>query len=397
MTALWYFAPLFRRHAGRMAWALLLSGLTLAAGIALLGVSGWFLTAAALATAAASFNLFGPSSLIRGLSLVRIVARYGEKLAGHDATLRLLADLRGWLFGRLFARVPNADRSQRHGDLVSRLTADIDTLDTVFLVAIGPVLTALALGSAVATVLFMLIPGAGLVYALALGLAALGVPAALVLASRRTGARVVEASAATRIAVLDGIDGHADLIAFGETAAAEGAFAGSAGRLAASRRRLATTGALAAGAVQALAGAALIGVLWFGIAALRDGAIEGPLLVGLLFATIASFEATGAIVRSVSRHGASAAAAARRSSNAPTPPPNVAPRAPRRGGGRCPPTAPSCSSMSPSVTIRRGPCCATLAFAWRTAAVSPSWDRAAPASPPCWRCCCGCTTRRREP
>ena len=41
---------------------------------------------------------------------------------------------------------------------------------------------------------------AGLVYALALGLAALGVPAALVLASRRTGARVVEASAATRIA-----------------------------------------------------------------------------------------------------------------------------------------------------------------------------------------------------
>lgn len=59
MTAFWFFRPLFQRHAARLAWTLILSVFTLAAGIALLSVSGWFLTAAALTTAAASFNLFG--------------------------------------------------------------------------------------------------------------------------------------------------------------------------------------------------------------------------------------------------------------------------------------------------------------------------------------------------
>ncbi|MFA6153881.1 thiol reductant ABC exporter subunit CydC [Mesorhizobium sp.] len=311
MTAFWFFRPLFQRHAARLAWTLILSVFTLAAGIALVSVSGWFLTAAALTTAAASFNLFGPSSLIRGLSFIRILSRYGEKVFGHDATLRLLADLRGWLFASLFPRVPLADRGLRHGDLVSRLTADIDALDTVFLVAIGPMLAALLLGSAMATGLWVFIPAAGLSYAILVGLAVLAVPVVLILASRRMGKELVEASAAARIAVLDGIDGHADLIAFGETATARASFTNSAARLAGVRRRLAMAGTLAAAATQALAGAAMISVLWFGIAAVHAGTIGGPLLAGLLMGTIASFEATGALVRGVARLGVSAAAAAR--------------------------------------------------------------------------------------
>jgi ATP-binding cassette subfamily C protein CydC len=311
MTAFWFFRPLFQRHAARLAWTLLLSVITLAAGIALLSVSGWFLTAAALTTAAASFNLFGPSSLIRGLSFIRILSRYGEKVFGHDATLRLLADLRGWLFASLFPRVPLADRSLRHGDLVSRLTADVDALDTVFLVAIGPMLAALLLGSAMATALWVFIPAAGVSYGILVGLAILGVPAVLILASRRMGTELVEASAAARTAVLDGIDGHADLIAFGETGTASASFAGSAARLAASRRRLGMAGTLAVATTQVLAGAAMISVLWFGIAAIHAGTIDGPMLAGLLLGTIASFEATGAVVRGVARLGVSAAAAAR--------------------------------------------------------------------------------------
>ncbi|QKD05200.1 thiol reductant ABC exporter subunit CydC [Mesorhizobium loti] len=311
MTAFWFFRPLFQRHAARLAWTLLLSLITLAAGIALLSVSGWFLTAAALTTAAASFNLFGPSSLIRGLSFIRILSRYGEKVFGHDTTLRLLADLRGWLFASLFPRVPLADRSLRHGDLVSRLTADVDALDTVFLVAIGPMLAALLLGSAMATALWVFIPAAGVSYGVLVGLAIVAVPAVLVLASRRMGTELVEASAAARIAVLDGIDGHVDLIAFGETATARASFAGSAARLASARRRLGMAGTLAAAVTQALAGAAMVSVLWFGIAAVHAGTIGGPLLAGLLLGTIASFEATGAVVRGVARLGVSAAAAAR--------------------------------------------------------------------------------------
>src|SRR6185437_9419852 len=83
MRALFSFLPLFALQKARFFRALALSLLTLAAGIALLGVSGWFLTAAALTTAGVAFNLFVPSAGVRGLSFVRVLSRYGERLAGH--------------------------------------------------------------------------------------------------------------------------------------------------------------------------------------------------------------------------------------------------------------------------------------------------------------------------
>src|SRR5690606_33780901 len=153
MKALSIFAPLFARRARAMALTLILSLITLAAGMGLLGTSGWFITATALTTLGLGFNLFVPSSLVRAFSFIRILSRYGEKLVGHDATLRLLSDLRGWLFAALFPRLPLPDRSLRHGDLVSRLTADVDALDTSFLVAVGPWLSAIVVGSVMSVVL----------------------------------------------------------------------------------------------------------------------------------------------------------------------------------------------------------------------------------------------------
>ncbi len=311
MTALMFFRPLFQRHAGRFLAALVLSLVTLAAGAALLGISGWFLTAAALTTAAAAFNLFGPSSAIRGLSLLRISARYGEKLVGHDATLRVLADIREWLFVRLLPDVPGAGRGLRHGDRVSRLTADVDALDSAFLVAVGPVVTGLIMAAALSLVLFLVIPPAGLVYAGAMAFALLGVPALLILASRRTGAVVVAASADARCAVLDGIEGHLDVVAFGEVATVRSELAAAAGRLGRARQRLGASAAVASAAVQTLAGVAMLGVLVFGIEALRAGAVGGPLLIGLLLAVLGSFEAAASIVRSIAQLGTAMAAASR--------------------------------------------------------------------------------------
>ncbi|TCL90655.1 ATP-binding cassette subfamily C protein CydC [Rhizobium sp. PP-WC-2G-219] len=311
MNAFLSFLPLYRRQSTKMVAALALCIVTIAAGIALLGISGWFLTAAALTTTAISFNLFGPSALIRGLSLVRIGSRYGEKLMGHDATLSLLADLRAQIFSRLFPRLPLSDRTLQHGDLVSRLTADIDTLDAVFLVAIGPLLTALLLGSAMTAALAFIIPDAAMPYGTALLLATVLVPLLLVMSTRSIGVEIVSACAAMRTAVLQSIDGHADFIVFGQAAMARKAFDDAALCLAGAKRRLALRSALAMGGVQVLAGSGLVSVLWTGITAFQRGEITAPVLVGMMLATIASFEATAVIVRSVSRFSAAIAAAKR--------------------------------------------------------------------------------------
>ena len=328
MKSLLGFRRLFLMQARGFALALLLSLVALAAGVALLGTSGWFITAAALTTAGLGFNLFVPSALVRGLSFIRILARYGERLSGHDATQRLLADLRGWLFSRLFPRLPIADRSLRHGDLVSRLTADVDALDTAFLVAIGPVAGAAVIGAVLSAVLAWLLPAASLVFALCFALAVLVVPAGLVLASRKAGRDVVSRAADARAAVLDGIEGRADLVVFGVLGTAQSDFAHSARRLAEARGRLSSLTSIAGFAVQSLAGLALAGSLWLGLGAFAAGAVEGPVLAGLLLAIAGSFEATSTIVRSVGKLTTAMAAAERLAAIAEVPPAVVDPATP---------------------------------------------------------------------
>ena len=131
------------------------------------------------------------------------------------------------------------------------------------------------------------------------------------LASRRAGAEVVAAGAALRQAVLDGIDGHQDLVLFGARDAAVASSDTAARRLSAARRRLGRNAALAGAMVQILAGGALVGALLVGFVALEAQQIDGPLLAGLLLAIIASFEASAMLVRSATRLAGAAAAADR--------------------------------------------------------------------------------------
>src|SRR5690606_6839577 len=138
------------------------------------------------------FHLFVRSSLVRASPFIPILSRYGDMLVGHDATLRLLSVLRGWLFAALFPRLPLPDRSLRPGDLVSRLTADVDALDTSFLVAVGPWLSAIVVGSVLSVVLAFLLPGAAWIYGLAMAVAIFVVPALLVMAGRSMAREAVE-------------------------------------------------------------------------------------------------------------------------------------------------------------------------------------------------------------
>jgi len=135
---------LFLRSDGRrLLLGAALATLTVLAGIALLGTSGWFITATGLAglsaTAALAFNVFVPSAGIRLLALSRTFGRYAERLVTHDATLGVLASLRTRLF-RGWAE-PQAARAllRRPSRLLFRLTSDIDALESVYLRLLVPV------------------------------------------------------------------------------------------------------------------------------------------------------------------------------------------------------------------------------------------------------------------
>ena len=121
---------------------------TLFAGRALLGLSGGFISAAALAGlagAGSAFNLFVPSAGVRFFAIGRIVARYLERLVTHEATLRILADLRVWFFQKAIPLAPARLGELRGGDVVARVTSDIEALDNLYLRALAPAVAAFLL------------------------------------------------------------------------------------------------------------------------------------------------------------------------------------------------------------------------------------------------------------
>ncbi len=148
MLELWRL--LGRPAKGRLVLALTLSAAAGASGVILLGLSGWFLTAAALAGLSGggySFNHLYPSAGVRASAFARVLTRYGEQLVGHDATLGLSARLRPQLFAaaarsrRGFAPMAAAD--------LSAITDDVDAAEAGFLRVISP-LFAIAASAAVA-------------------------------------------------------------------------------------------------------------------------------------------------------------------------------------------------------------------------------------------------------
>ena len=139
--------PLLGRRRWWLAGGVLLIFLSLAAGVMLLSLSGWFITASALAGLGliAALDVFTPGAGIRLAAITRTVSRYLERLVTHEATFRLLADLRLRLFDHLLTLDEGQLRGLQRGDTLNRLTADVDTLDHLFLGVIGPGVSAFVL------------------------------------------------------------------------------------------------------------------------------------------------------------------------------------------------------------------------------------------------------------
>lgn len=151
MKSLFPFFSLYQTHFGRLLLGIVLAIVGLAASIGLLSLSGWFLAASFLAGNTIIFNFFYPASGVRGLAIFRTASRYFEKLVTHDATFRVLANLRVSVFKKLIPLSPSGLNRFRNSELLNRLVADVDTLDTLYLNLISPFM------SAIMIILFMAI------------------------------------------------------------------------------------------------------------------------------------------------------------------------------------------------------------------------------------------------
>jgi ATP-binding cassette subfamily C protein CydC len=112
-----------------------------ACGIGLMGASAWIIASAALGPSIAELQVAIVG--VRFFGIARGFARYGERLASHDVTFRVLARLRVWFYAAVEPVAPARLTSERSGDLLSRVVGDINALENFYLRAVAPAAVAI--------------------------------------------------------------------------------------------------------------------------------------------------------------------------------------------------------------------------------------------------------------
>lgn len=276
----------------RFALGALLALVVVLANVALLGLAGWFIAAmAAAGLAGTAINYFSPAAGIRAFAIIRTAGRYAERLVNHDATLRLLSRLRGWVYRRIEPLAPAVLARYRRGDVLTRLVADVDHLDNAWLRIFSPVGVAFLAALAMLGFLARLsVPVAGLDLAL---LVVVGV--ALPLATQRLGrapsARASAVAAELKSELVDEFEGLAELQALGADAPRRAAFRRRNRELVRMQDRGLAVESLALGAVVLAAGVA-VALTWLVVAPdAATGSMDPLYLPLLVFFVLASLEA----------------------------------------------------------------------------------------------------------
>ncbi|GAA1394090.1 hypothetical protein GCM10009599_18000 [Luteococcus peritonei] len=265
--------------------ATLLATLASGASVALMATSAWLLSRAAehppvlyLEVAAVGVRFFG---------ITRGVARYAERLVGHDLALRMQGALRL----RSYQALSGTTLLGRHrGDLLTRLVADVEAVQDVVVRVAVPLASASVVMLGTTLMLGWFSPASAAVLLGTALLAGLLLPWLAQHASREADAQAVTGRAALAVA-MDELSHHApDLVAYGlqedvlhRVGAAQRVLE-QAERRAAWTRGLATAGQLLA------AGTAVLAALWIGGHAVAAGRLPARDLAVLVLTPLALHE-----------------------------------------------------------------------------------------------------------
>ena len=298
-----------RRQGGRLLAASVCAALVSAAAVLLLGVSGWFITASALAGLAGplvahSFNFMVPSALIRFLAIVRTGSRYGERIAGHDAALKALAALRPQLFEGVARGPATRALDLAGGEASSRMVQDVDAVQNRFVRLSAPWGAAAGLAAGIGLALLT-----GWTTALAIAAAALfGVLAAAFVsrAMAEPAGRAVQAASGdlkTEFAALAAA--APELQAYGVKTWAVARLAERGATLERATQSLAVAGGWILLPQSAAMALAVLGVM------ATAGSASPPLIALAILAAVTTVESAGALLTAFRHNGAVEAAVER--------------------------------------------------------------------------------------
>jgi ATP-binding cassette subfamily C protein CydC len=288
------FLVLLSRHRGRLALGVLAGVAAAAAAVGLLSLSGWFISAAAAAGLAPAtaylFNFFLPSIGVRIFAILRTAARYAERILAHDATFRILESLRVWFYRRIEPLAPAGLWRFRSGDILTRIVADIDALDNLYLRALAPAAVALLVSILVFFLLAAFDAGIAAAVWFLLALAGSGVSLGAAHFAEPAGRLIAVRSAELRSRAVEGIQGLAEIVMFGAADRHQETLRDSQAALIAGQRRMALIRGLSAAAMHIFSGATVLTALYLGSGLVSAGRLDGAGLALIALAVTAAFE-----------------------------------------------------------------------------------------------------------
>nr|WP_158162887.1 cysteine/glutathione ABC transporter ATP-binding protein/permease CydC [Vibrio mimicus] len=292
MRELLPYLKLYKKHWFGLTLGMLLALLTVLASVGLLTLSGWFLSAAAVAgltIARETFNYMLPGAFVRGFAMGRTAGRWGERVVTHNATFKLLTDLRVFFFEKLTPLIPGRLSAVRDADMLNRIVADVDAMDHVYLRLINPV-TVGVLGIAALTALVAWFDTTlGLTLGGVLLLVLLIWPILFYRLGKHNGQQLTQHKAELRIRTLDWLQGYSELTIFGAEQTYRQAIFTAQEKLLRNQYANAHVSGLAQSLLLLANGWILVLMLWLAADGV-GGQTPDPMIALIAFATMASVE-----------------------------------------------------------------------------------------------------------
>lgn len=294
---------------GRLTLAALSGTAALGAGLGLTAVAAWLIAKAAeqppideLLLAAVAVRAFGVS---------KGVLRYAERLLSHDAAFRALAELRLRVYRQLTRLTPAGLAAFRRGDLLTRLSDDVTTVQDRYPRVLVPKWSAGPAGVVAVLIATVLLPVAGLVLLTGLVVSAIAIPRSSVALASWADRRLAAGRAELSSRIVETLDGVDELTVLGALPNRVDAARRTAGRLAGTESRLAWLHGTSSALRVLVLGITVATTLVVATPALRAGSLSGPALAVLALLPLAVFDATTGLATAIRERQRVAAAADR--------------------------------------------------------------------------------------
>ena len=293
----------------RVAASVILGFLTVGSSMGLMSTAAYLISRAALQPSISELQVAIVGVRFFGLS--RGVFRYLERLVTHDVTFRLLGKWRGWFYRTVEPLVPARTQHRHSGDLLQRAIGDISALEDFYVRAVAPPIVATLTGLVACLVLGQFSTHLVVFLFGVLTMCGIGLPIFVLALSGQSGKKLVEKRAILNSALVEGIQGMADLLASGQGERHLKLILEHSQSLGLVQTHLAAINGFQSSASRLIADFGMLGVLWLGAQQVILGRLDGVALGALALLAFSCFEAFFPLPQAAQHLSSSLAAAGR--------------------------------------------------------------------------------------